>query len=74
MTQVPLWITARSVTCGLLLGLHVFWWALLNRIGFKILMGQAANKVGDEEYEITTPDGAHPGGNSAAGAADEKKH
>lgn len=33
--------------------LHCFWFYLLNRIAYKLVMGNDANKVGDEEYEIT---------------------
>lgn len=37
--------------------LHCFWFYLLNRIAYKLVMGNDANKVGDEEYEITMKDG-----------------
>merc|ERR1712166_1078243 len=39
-----------------LLVLHWVWFLLLNQIGFRILYGQAPNKAGDKEYEISMND------------------
>jgi len=54
--SVPLWITARTTGLSILFLLHVFWWYILNRIGFKLVMGQSGHTAGDEEYEISMKD------------------
>ena len=36
--------------------LHCFWFFLLQKIAYKLLTGGKANKIGDEEYEITMKD------------------
>ena len=54
--RVPLWITARTAGLSILFLLHIFWWYILNRIGFKLVMGQSGRTAGDEEYEISMKD------------------
>lgn len=51
ITEVPTWILIRTAMLSSLLLLHILWWYLLNRIGFKMIMGKAPNKAGEEEYE-----------------------
>lgn len=36
--------------------LHVYWWFLLNKISWKMITGQVANKAADDVYEITMKD------------------
>ena len=54
--EVPFWITIRTAMLSALFVLHVFWWYILNRIGFKLVMGQSGHTAGDEEYEISMKD------------------
>ena len=36
--------------------LHCFWFFLLIKIAYKLITGDKANKIADEEYEITMKD------------------
>lgn len=47
-----LWIATRTSGLAMLQVLHLFWWCILNRIGYKILMGADPNQAGDDEYEV----------------------
>ena len=49
--RTPGWIAVRAGLLSVLLLLHVFWWFLLNRIGFRMLMGSSGHDAGAAEYE-----------------------
>lgn len=55
-SDMPGSYTTASIMLTSLLVLHIFWFYLLNRIAYKMIMGKAPNKAGDDVYEITMKD------------------
>jgi len=48
--------TLSNILLNVLLGLHIFWYYLLLRILYKLIVGKKAHKVGEEEYEGQSTD------------------
>ena len=69
--RTPGWIAVRAGLLSVLLFLHVFWWFLLNRIGFRMLMGSSGHEAGAEEYE--GEDGGARGSSRGGSGCDKSK-
>jgi len=73
LTQVPSWIWLRTAGLSALCGLHGFWWALLLRMGAKLIRGVDPSKVGQEEYDGVDKRNSHANGDKRNGANGSKQ-